>query len=143
MKSTHTPERLRLLITSAVGTVLVATVAVVPSFRFKDSTSLADAYEASRPVQAEDGHWHEHDPAHKNDLSQSDVIQADGTEGALASSTSAFNTDHMTAIEERKNAANVAKSRTSNEQELVRASFNPTLRSMLVSRQHVVVGVVA
>src|SRR3546814_3529777 len=85
MKSTHTPERLRLLITSAVGTVLVATVAVVPSFRFEDSTSLADAYEASRPVQAEDGHWHEHDPARKNDLSQSDEMQADGTEGVQRS----------------------------------------------------------
>ncbi|HEY9563982.1 MAG TPA: hypothetical protein VIR30_09455, partial [Nocardioides sp.] len=132
--------RLRLLITSAVGTVLVATVAVVPSFRFKDSTSLADAYEASRPVQAEDGHWHEHDPARKNDLSQSDEMQADGTEGVQAGSTSASTTDPTTATEARKNAAYVAKSRTSQDPELVPASFTTPRRTVPESRYAVAGG---
>ncbi|WP_067432295.1 amidohydrolase family protein [Nocardioides jensenii] len=120
MKLTVDRSQLRLLIASALATGLVAAVVTVPSYELSNTVSVTDAYDAARPVRAADGHWHTHDPARKNDLSQADEL-SNGTAASVRAGTS----DPTTADQARRNAAYVARSRTSVDPTLTRA----TLRS--------------
>lgn len=133
MKATSHGNRVRLLIASVLGTALVVTATTVPDFKLTDTTSVADSYDAARPQRAADGHWHTHDPARKNDLSQSDELT---TSAAARAGT----TDPTTAAQARRNTAYVAKSRTSKDPTLTRATLRSPRRDVPENRYAVAGG---
>ncbi|QIX25354.1 peptidase [Nocardioides sp. JQ2195] len=123
----------RLALACGVAVGLVVTAITVPSYSFSRTTSVADSYGATRPVQAADGHWHRHDPARKNDLSQSDEVS--GSSAATASTQ-----DPTTSAEARRNAAYVAESRNSRDPELRRVSLRSPRRTVPENRYAVAGG---
>ncbi|KQZ68616.1 MULTISPECIES: hypothetical protein [unclassified Nocardioides] len=120
MKCTPNRHHLRLLLAGGIAAGLVASAITVPTYSFTRTASTQQAYEDARPAQAADGHWHKHDPARKNDLSQSDELAADAQASVRAGTQ-----DPTTAEQARRNAAYAAGSRSSTDPTLVRA----TLRS--------------
>lgn len=124
---------MRLALAGAVSIGLVATAITVPSYSFTRTTSVADSYEAIKPVQAADGHWHTHDPARKNDLSQSDEVSANAA-------ASASTKDPTTAAQARRNAAYVARSRTSKDPRVKRVSLRSPRKAVPQNRYAVAGG---
>ncbi|KRF12321.1 hypothetical protein ASG90_15170 [Nocardioides sp. Soil797] len=123
----------RLLLAGGIAVGLVATAITVPSYSFTRTTSVADSYQATKPVQAADGHWHKHDPARKNDLSQSDEVSAN-------TAATASTQDPTTAAQARRNAAYVAKGRTSPDPQLRRVSLRSPRRTVPQNRYAVAGG---
>lgn len=107
MKVTSDRNQLRLLIAAVMGIGLVAATLVLPSYSLTRTETIAQSYEDARPKQAPDGHWHEHDPARKNDLTQAD------TTSAAAAVDPADTKDPTTATQARANAAYVDRGRGS------------------------------
>ena len=117
---------LRLGIAVGISVGLVTTAIVVPTYSLTGPSSVSETYEANRPVQAADGHWHKHDPERKNDITQASA-QA-GTE------------DPTTATQARANAAQVARGRTSTAPALARASLRTQRRTTPQNRYAVAGG---
>ncbi|MDT0203486.1 hypothetical protein [Nocardioides sp. AE5] len=132
MGMTFTRAHARLVLASVLATGLVAAVLTVPEYKLTNTVSLAESYEASRPVQAADGHWHTHDPERKNDISQSGEMDA---QGAVAANS----LDPTSAAEARENTAYVATQRDLVEPELVPASFT-TPRAAVPEDRYAVAG---
>ncbi|MDN5895245.1 MAG: hypothetical protein L0H93_14630 [Nocardioides sp.] len=117
---------LRLGLATILAVGLVATAITVPDYDLTRTESVQQVYEASRPKQAADGHWHTHDPARKNDLTQ-------------ASTVSAETKDPTSADQARANASYVARSRSSADPRLRPVSMR-TPRKVIPESRYAVAG---